>query len=313
MAEPARAETIDGVLLVSFGGPEGPGDVVPFLENVLRNIPGASDKIAEVAPHYMRFGGRSPINEHTFAQARGLAKLLREEGLDVPVRVGNRHWKPFAADALGDLADGGARRIAAVVMAAHRSGAASYDKYVKAVEDARAAMGDRAPEVRYTDSIHAHPGFIDAVAARIEEADPGFRAVRAEDGALLFTAHSIPAEAAKASPYVSQLEESCELVAARVRPRRWRLVYQSRSGRPSDPWLEPDVCDALEEEKARGTGGVVLAPIGFLSDHMEVLYDLDVEAADAARSLGLRLLRARTVLDHPRFIRALADAVRALQ
>jgi len=198
-------------------------------------------------------------------------------------------------------------------MAAHRSGPASHDKYVQAVEDARASLGDRAPEVIYTESFHAHPGFIDAVADRIREADPEFEASRSAEGALLFTAHSIPDSAAKASPYVAQLEESCAAVAARVRPRRWRLVYQSRSGRPTDPWLEPDVCDALAEEKERGTRSVVIAPIGFLSDHMEVLYDLDVEAADAARSLDLRLIRSRTVLDHPRFIRALADAVLALR
>jgi len=307
------AEPIDSVLLVGFGGPEGPEDVVPFLENVLRNVPGAGAKIAEIAPHYMHFGGRSPINEHTFAQARALEALLREDGLDVPVLVGNRHWKPFAADAIRALADRGAGRTAAVVMAAHRSGAASYDKYVKAVEDARASLGDRAPEVIYTESFHAHPGFIDAVADRIREADPEFEVSRSAGGALLFTAHSIPYSAAKASPYVAQLEESCAAVAARVRPRRWRLVYQSRSGRPTDPWLEPDVCDALAEEKQRGTRSVVIAPIGFLSDHMEVLYDLDVEAADAARSLDLRLTRSRTVLDHPRFIRALADAVLALR
>ncbi len=307
------AEPIDSGLLVSFGGPEGPDDVVPFLENVLRNVSDAAGKISEIAPHYMQFGGRSPINEHTAAQAQALEAALREDGLDVPVRVGNRHWKPFAAEALRAIVDGGARRTAGVVMAAQRSGAASYDKYVKVVENARAALGERAPEVIYTESFHAHPGFIDAVTDRIDEADPGFRAARAGDGVLLFTAHSIPTAAAKATPYVSQLEESCEAVAARVRPRRWRLVYHSRSGRPSDPWLEPDVCDALADEKGRGTRSAVVAPIGFLSDHMEVLYDLDVEAADAAQRLDLRLIRARTVLDHPRFIRALADAVRALQ
>ncbi len=303
---------VDGVILVGFGGPEGPDEVIPFLEHVLAGVSVPPERIEEVASHYLHFGGRSPINEHTGAQARALQARLREDGLDVPVLVGNRHHAPFAIDALRALAACGARRVAGVVLASHRSGAASYDKYVRAVESARAEMGTSAPEVIYVESFHAHPGFIDAVVDRIGEAVSALDSDRRRDAMILFAAHSIPTPLAQASPYVSQLEESCRLVAGRIGHGTWRLVYQSRSGRPTDPWLEPDVGDALREEAARGTRDVVVVPIGFLSDHMEVLYDLDTEAAGLAGELGLSFFRARTVLDHPRFIRALADAVRAL-
>lgn len=311
----ARADkksTMDGVLLVGFGGPEGPDEVIPFLEHVLAGVPVPRERLEEVASHYFHFGGRSPINEHAEAQAGALEKCLRKEGLDVPVLVGNRHHAPFAADALRALAARGARRVAGVVLASHRSGAASYDKYVRAVESARADVGAEAPEVVYIESFHAHPGFIDAVVDRIGDAAAHLDPDRLREATILFTAHSIPTPLAQASPYVAQLQESCRLVAARIRHEKWRLAYQSRSGRPADSWLEPDVRDALREEAARGTRDVVVVPIGFLSDHMEVLYDLDTEAAAVAKELGLHFHRAKTVLDHPRFIRALADAVLAL-
>jgi len=286
--------------------------VIPFLEHVLAGVPVPRERLEEVASHYHHFGGRSPINAHTEAQARALEKRLAEDGLDVPVRVGNRHHAPFAIDALRRLAALGARRLAGVVLASHRSGAASYDKYVRAVEGARAEMGDKAPEVVYIESFHAHPGFIDAVLHRMEDALADLDPDRRRDATILFTAHSIPTPLAQASPYVAQIQESCRLVAGRLGHEKWRLVYQSRSGRPADPWLEPDVCDALREEAARGTRDVLAVPIGFLSDHMEVLYDLDTEAAAVAKELGLHFFRAKTVLDHPRFIRALADAVLAI-
>jgi ferrochelatase len=303
----------DGVIVVGFGGPERREDVIPFLEHVLAGVPVPRGRIEEVASHYHHFGGRSPINAHTFAQARSLAEALSADGLAVRVVVGNRHWKPFAIDAVRELADRGVKRAAGVVLAAHRSGAASYDKYVRAVEEARRRVGASAPEVTYIESFHVHPGFIDAVADRMEEAAAALDPERRRNAVILFTAHSIPRAAADSSPYVTQLEESCRAAAGRTLQARWRLVYQSRSGRPEDPWLEPDVCDALKEEAARGTRDVIAVPIGFLSDHMEVLYDLDVEAAAVAREAGLHFLRARTVLDHPRFIRALADAVLALR
>lgn len=311
----ARAEkksTLDGVLLVGFGGPEGPDEVIPFLEHVLAGVPVPRARLEEVASHYLHFGGRSPINAHTETQARALEKCLHEEGLDAPVLVGNRHHAPFPMDALRALAARGARRVAGVVLASHRSGGASYDKYVRAVESARSVLGAASPEVVYVESFHAHPGFIDAVVDRIDSASAHLDADRRRAATILFTAHSIPVPFARTSPYVAQLEESCRLVAARIGPGAWRLVYQSRSGRPEDPWLEPDVCDALREEAAGGTRDVLVVPIGFLSDHMEVLYDLDTEAAALAGELGLRFIRAGTVLDHPRFIRALADAVLAI-
>jgi len=304
---------IDGVLLVSFGGPERPEDVIPFLEHVLRGVSVSRERIEEVASHYHHFGGRSPINQHTFAQARALAEALRVDGRDVPVVVGNRHAPPFVAEALHALSARGVKRAAGVVMAAHRSGAASYDKYVRAVQDARDLAGPGAPEVVYIEPFHTHPGFIDALADRMKEAAASLDPDQQRNALILFTAHSIPQAMADASPYEAEITESCRAAAARFPHARWRLVYQSRSGRPEDPWLGPDVCDALREEAARGTRDVLAVPIGFLSDHMEVLYDLDVQAAGVAREAGLHFLRARTVLDHPRFIRALADAVLALR
>jgi ferrochelatase len=301
----------DAVLLVAFGGPQGPADVRPFLENVLRGRRVAPERIEEVAHHYERFGGVSPLTEFTMQQAQALEARLGDRGLRLPVRVGMRNWHPFLSETLSDMAARGQRRAIGVLAAAQRSYSGCL-QYKENVRDARTAMAERGLpplEVTYVGDWHEHPGFIDANADHIRVATGRLPEPLRARARLIFTAHSIPLSMAAAYPYERNLRATAAKVAQAAGFPAWDLVYQSRSGRPGDPWLEPDVCDALRAEHARGTGAVVLSPIGFLCDHVEVLYDLDVEAAAVARELGLMLVRAATVGVHPRFIDALADAV----
>jgi ferrochelatase len=301
----------DAVLLVAFGGPQGPGDVRPFLENVLRGRRVAPERIDEVAHHYERFGGVSPLTELTLAQARALEAALRALDLPLPVYVGMRNWHPYLTDTLKEMSRAGVRRAIGVLAAAQRSysGCAQYRENVR---DARAALAESgAPpiDITYVGDWHEHPGFIEANADHVRQALerlPGERRARAR---LIFTAHSIPVAMAQRYPYEAQLQASAERIAAAAGRADWALVYQSRSGRPGDPWLEPDVCDYLRREAAAGLDTVVLCPVGFLCDHVEVLYDLDVEAAETCREIGVTVARAAAVNTHPRFIDALSDAV----
>jgi ferrochelatase len=297
------------VLLIGFGGPNSADDIRPFLANVLRGRPVTPERIEEVVHHYERMGGRSPYNELTFRQAEALRDLLRVEGPPLPVLVGFRNWHPYLDEALALLRQSGVRRAVGFILAAQQSDS-SWERYQRDVGAARESMGADAPEIDFVPGWHDHPLFVDAMAERVGDAlrsspvsDPG--ALR-----LVFTAHSIPTSIAAASPYVAQLEEQARQIAARFPGLAHRLAYQSRSGNPRDPWLEPDIGDVLREEAARGTRGVVVAPLGFLCDHVEVLYDLDVEAKSIADSLGLPMVRARTVNDHPLFVRMMADVVR---
>ncbi len=220
--------------------------------------------------------------------------------------LGMRNTPPWLDDALRELGRNGVRRALGFVLAAHRC-EASWERYLRNVEEARERVGPSAPVVDYPDEWHAHPLFIEAAAARVAEAlarlEPGARA-RAQ---LIFTAHSIPAAMAAASPYVEQLRESARLIAERLGRRQWALAFQSRSGSPREPWLEPDVCDVLRGLKGQPA---VVAPIGFICDHVEVLYDLDVEAARVARQAGVVMERAATVGEHPRFIQMMAALIR---
>jgi ferrochelatase len=295
----------DAVLLVAFGGPERPEDIRPFLDEVLRGRPVPRERYEEVVHHYERIGGRSPLNELTFRQARGLADLLAAEGPRLPVYVGMRNWAPWIADTLAAMARDGVRRAVTVLLAAHRT-EASWERYQAALDDGRARLGAAAPALDFSGRWFDHRGFVAANVARIREAYAGMPA----DAALVFTAHSIPRAMAEASPYVGELETSCRLVAAEL-GRPYTLAYQSRSGSPRDPWLEPDVNDHLRDLAARGIRHVVVSPIGFVCDHVEVLYDLDVDARATAASLGLGFARAATANDHPVFLRMLADVVRA--
>jgi protoporphyrin/coproporphyrin ferrochelatase len=301
----------DAVLLVAFGGPQGPGDVRPFLENVLRGRRVGPGKIDEVAHHYELFGGVSPLTELTMKQARALEGNLHARGIPLAVHVGMRNWHPYLADTLTEMSRAGVRRAIGILAAAQRSysGCMQYRENVRDARAAVAAAGVAPIDVVYVGDWHDHPGFIEANADHIRRAFERLPADRRDRARLIFTAHSIPVSMAAQYPYEAQLRASATRIAAAVRHADWALVYQSRSGRPGDPWLEPDICDYVREERAKGLDTVVLSPVGFLCDHVEVLYDLDVEAADACRETGVVMERAEAVNVHPRFIDALADAV----
>src|SRR5436190_2419782 len=301
----------DAVLIVAFGGPQGPADVRPFLENVLRGRRVSPERIEEVAHHYERFGGVSPLTELTLAQARALEETLRQRGLPLPVHVGMRNWTPYLTDTLAEMARGGIRRAIGVLAAAQRS-YSGCTQYRENVRDARAALaetGMASPEITYGGDWHEHPGLIEANADHVNAAIARLPAEHRASARLIFTAHSIPTSMAERYPYEAHLRASAERIAAATSRADWSLVYQSRSGRPGDPWLEPDICDYLRRERAAGLTAAVLCPVGFLCDHVEVLYDLDVEAADTCRETGIVMARAEAVNAHPRFIDALGDAV----
>lgn len=298
----------DAVLLVSFGGPDGPDDVMPFLENVLRgrNVP--RERMLEVAEHYHHFGGRSPINGQNLALLEALRKELAERGPDLPVYWGNRNWHPFLTDTLREMADAGIRRVAAFVTSAYSSysGCRQYRENIAA---ALAPLGDRAPHVDKLRVFFNHPGFVGPMATNLARSLSEFPADDRATTPVLFTAHSIPVSMAESCRYLLQLREASRLVAAEAGVPNWELVFQSRSGPPTQPWLEPDVCDRIRELHAAGHDRVVVAPIGFISDHMEVLYDLDTEASDLCRSLGMQFARVATVGTAPAFVAMIRDLV----
>ncbi|TYB60392.1 ferrochelatase [Microbispora tritici] len=294
----------DALLVVSFGGPEGPEDVMPFLENVVRGRGVPRERLLEVEAHYQRFGGVSPINR----QCRELIDAL---AVDLPVYWGNRNWHPFLEDTVRRMKEDGVRRAAAFVTAAYRS-YSSCRQYLDDIARARAALPG-APEIVKLRHYYDHPGFVAAMADHTREALAALPEDVRTGARLVFTAHSIPVSMARtAGPsggaYEAELRETARLVVAAVdEGRPWDLVWQSRSGPPQVPWLEPDVCDHLEALHAEGVPAVVLVPIGFVSDHMEVVYDLDTEAAALAGKLGMPLTRAATAGTHPRFVSMVAE------
>jgi ferrochelatase len=309
----------DAFLLVSFGGPEGPDDVMPFLRNVTRGRGVPPERLAAVAEHYQAFGGVSPISQQCRDLLAALGKEFASSGLDLPLYWGNRNWHPFLADTLRQMAADGVRRAIAFVTSAYGS-YSGCRQYLDDIEAARVQAGPRAPEVTKIRHFFNHPGFIGpftgATLAALGQLPP-----QAAAGAhLVFTAHSVPVTMAAASGpagglYEAQLTEAAGLVAGQVREagggaRPWRLVYQSRSGPPSVPWLGPDVNDHLADLARAGAPGAVLVPVGFVSDHLEVIYDLDMEAASTARDLGLPVARAATPGTHPQFVSMIASLVR---
>ncbi len=294
------------VILIGFGGPRSAAEIRPFLDRVTAGRPIPRERYEEVVHHYEAIGGRSPFNEITERQAAALRERLAREGVNIPVVLGMRNTPPWLEDALGELGRRGVRRALAFVLAAHRC-EASWDRYLRNVDEARERLGHAAPAVDYLGEWHAHPLFIEAAAGRVADALARLEPAARDRAQLIFTAHSIPAAMAAASPYVEQLRESARLVSERLKRREWTLAFQSRSGSPRDPWLEPDVCDVL-----RGLNGqpAVVTPIGFICDHVEVLYDLDVEAARVAREADVTMVRAATVGEHPRFIEMIATLIR---
>jgi ferrochelatase len=299
---------VDSVLLIAFGGPEKPEDIRPFLEIVSagRRIPPA--RIEEAARRYELIGGRSPLNELTRRQAEGLGLALKRGGNATPVYVGMRNWHPFLHETLAEMRDAGHRRALGIILSSFQT-EASWDRYVADVAAAREKVGAGAPEVAYVPPWAEHPRFVDAMVARAADALAQVPAPKRADALLVFTAHSVPVVMASASPYAGQLESAALLIAGRLGHARWQLAYQSRSGAPSDPWLEPDICDALRGLKGQGIEDVVVVPLGFVCDHVEVLYDLDVQARAVAAEAGVRFHRAQAANDHPAFIAMLADLV----
>jgi protoporphyrin/coproporphyrin ferrochelatase len=299
----------DALLVVSFGGPESRDDVIPFLENVLRGRDIPRDRMLAVAEHYYHFGGKSPINQQMRELISAIQLELARHGPKLPVYWGNRNWHPMLADTLRQMKQDGVRRALAFVTSAYSS-YSGCRQYREDVARARSEIGTHAPEIDKLRAFFNHPGFIDASEARLRDAlaqvPPGAR----QGVQIVYTAHSIPISMANSSDYVSQLEEVRKLVSTRLGVTHDALVYQSRSGAPGQPWLEPDVLDYLREVRAGNlASAVVLAPISFISDHMEVLYDLDVEARDLCDSLSLPMVRARTVGVHPRFVTMIRELI----
>lgn len=295
------------VLFISFGGPEKSDDIMPFLEIVTRgrNIP--RPRLVEVATHYEHLGGRSPINEITRRQAKALETELAAQGAPLPVFIGQRNWHPFIEETLREMKAKGIARAVGFITAAHRS-EASLDRYVAAVDAAREAIGPGAPIIDYVDPWFDHPLFIEAIAARVREILD--QAPSLKESPWHFIAHSIPSPMAEASTYVADLRQTMERVCAVLHKDGGTLAYSSRSGRPGDPWLEPDVNDVLKTDAARGATQALFVTIGFIADHVEVLFDQDVEARATAKAVGLTLYRSATVGDHPLFVRMMADVVR---
>ena len=300
--------TYDALLLVSFGGPEGPEDVLPFLENVLRgkNVP--RERMLAVAEHYQHFGGVSPINGQNRELLAAIEEELRSRGISLPVYWGNRNWHPLLPDTLAQMQRDGVRRALGFFTSAFSSysGCRQYRENIAA---AQTAVGEGAPQVDKLRVFFNHPGFIEPMIERTQAAFAQIPAERREQAVLLFSAHSIPLSMAGNCQYEQQLREAARLIAQGVNHPEHRLVYQSRSGPPSQPWLEPDVGDVLKELAAAGARDVVLVPVGFISDHMEVMYDLDHEAHDLAGELGIHFVRAGTVGTHPRFVRMICELV----
>jgi ferrochelatase len=302
------AGSYDAVLLLAFGGPRAPEEIRPFLDRVLIGRAVAPGRIEAVAHHYEAVGGRSPLADITLLQARALERLLEQMGHPIPVCVGFRHSTPYIPESLAQMSAAGAKRALVFILSSHRT-EASWERYQENIAEARAALGDNAPAVDYCPGWHDHPLFIETWANQIGNELDAIAPERRKDVALIFTAHSVPAAMAARSPYVAELEASCRLVAQGLGRERWSLAYQSRSGNPRDPWLEPDIAQALRAAAGAGVKEVVVAPIGFVADHVEVLYDLDIEARKIAEEHGLKFHRAGTPNDHPLFIRMIADVV----
>ncbi len=303
----------DAVLVVSFGGPEGPDDVMPFLENVLRgrNVP--RERMLEVAEHYQHFGGFSPINAQNRALVAALEQDFVTEGINLPIYFGNRNWHPLLTDTLRQMKADGVRRALAFFTSAFSSysGCRQYRENIAA---AQAEVGEGAPQIDKLRMFFNHPGFIEPMIERVRDALAEIPIERRAAAEVLFSTHSIPLAMAQNCQYENHFREASRLVAERLELRHWQLVFQSRSGPPSQPWLEPDVVAAIEQLAARQeprppVRDVVVVPIGFISDHMEVMYDLDEEARHKAAEVGINFVRAGTVGTHPRFVQMIRELV----
>jgi ferrochelatase len=299
----------DAILVVSFGGPESKEEVLPFLENVLRgrNVP--RERLLAVAEHYYHFEGKSPINEQVRALIAALGAELEREGPKLPIYWGNRNWHPLLAKTLQKMKQDGIRRALGFVTSAYSS-YSGCRQYREDIARAQSEVGLGAPVADKLRVFFNHPGFIEATVERVRDALLAVPSDARSNVQIVYLAHSIPVSMANTSDYVRQLEEVRRLVSAALGHRNDALVYQSRSGAPGQPWLEPDILDYLRQMKAGDlASALVLAPISFISDHMEVLYDLDVEARQVCESLALPMTRAKTVGVHPKFIGMIRELI----
>jgi ferrochelatase len=299
----------DAALLIAFGGPTAREEIRPFLARVAKGIPISPERLEEVAHHYEAVGGKSPLNEITLRQAGALKKLLTLKGIEISVYVGLRNSFPFFVDALKQMARDGVQNALGFILSSHRT-EASWERYQKNIADARAELAGTAPAVDFCDGWHDHPLFVQSWVELIEPALNKMAPSLRRATPLVFTAHSLPVPMARRSPYVQQLEISARLIADELGHQRWALAYQSRSGNPADPWLEPDIAHAIRKLAAEGCKTVVVAPIGFVCDHVEVLYDLDIETKKIAENLGVTMWRVGCPNDHPTFIRMIAQVIR---
>ena len=299
----------DAIIVVSFGGPDGPDDVIPFLENVLRGKPVPRERMLEVAEHYQHFGGKSPINEQNLALIDALKQELKKNGPDLPVYFGNRNWNPLLPDTLEQMKKDGVKKA----LAFFTSGFSCYSgcrQYRENIETAQKAVGEGAPKVDLLRKFYNHPGFVEALGELTREGMAKLSTQAQAKNKVLFCAHSIPQSMADHSRYEDQLQESSKLVAQVAGVEDWEVVYQSRSGAPNSPWLEPDVCDRIEELHSENYKAVTVVPIGFISDHMEVLFDLDTEAVEKAQECQMEIARIATVGVHPKFVSMIAELAR---
>lgn len=311
---PGPESAHDAVLLLGFGGPEDADDVVPFLENVTRGRGVPRERLEEVARQYLLFGGRSPINDQNRALLAAVGAELEGRGRSLPLYWGNRNWSPFVEDVLAEITAAGHRRVVAFTGSAYSSYSAcrQYWEDIGRAREAVRSAGGTPPEVDKIRPYFNHPGFVLAMVERVHAALEELAPTDRNRARLVFTAHSVPRSMADTSDYEVQLRDVAAMVSDRVagpRASEWELVFQSRSGPPQVPWLEPDIVDHLGTMHERGDDVAVVVPIGFTSDHMEVVYDLDTQAAAAARGLGMTFVRAATVGTHPLFVRGLVDVI----
>jgi protoporphyrin/coproporphyrin ferrochelatase len=298
----------DAVLLIAFGGPTNREEIRPFLARVTEGIPIPPERLEEVAHHYEAVGGKSPLNEITFRQADALKRVLTRKGIELSVYVGLRNSSPFFVDALKRMASDGAQNALGFILSSHRT-EASWERYQKNIADACAKLAGEAPAVDFCEGWHDHPLFIQSWVELIEPVFGKIASGQRETTPLVFTAHSLPTPMAARSRYAEQIDTSARLITDKLGHRRWLLAYQSRSGRPTDPWLEPDIADVIRKLAAERCKNIVVAPIGFVCDHVEVLYDLDIEAKKIATDRGVEMLRVGCPNDHPTFIRMMADVI----
>ncbi len=303
------ALSYNAVLLIAFGGPASRSEILPFLRRVAQGRQIPPERLKEVAHHYEVIGGSSPLNEITFRQARALEKNLEDDGLSLRVYVGMRNSAPFLKETLKQMETDGVKRALGFILSPQQT-EASWERYQVNVAEAQAQLGGRAPQIDYCPGWHAHPLFIGALAERVRSVLEKIEARRRLLTPILFTAHSVPVAMASQSPYERQVLETSRLVAERLGHQKWSVAYQSRSGRPAEPWLEPDIREAIQRLAQEKVADLVVAPVGFVCDHVELLYDLDIEARKFAEALGIRFLRAGSLNDHPAFIRLIAHVVR---